>query len=188
MRFIGDVHTKIQEYLKIIESTDESIQVGDFGIGFREEIVLSKGHRAIRGNHDNPILCESLDYIIPDFSYLNNIFFVGGASSWDRRSRVEGIDWWPEEERTIQELNKGIETYNCIDPEIVVSHDCPDFIARDFFKATDTSRTRQALNAMYEINQPALWVFGHWHRHLDVKIGRTRFIGLDKLEYRDIEL
>ena len=34
MRFIDDVHGKIDQYLKIIADCDESIQVGDMGVGF----------------------------------------------------------------------------------------------------------------------------------------------------------
>ena len=52
MRFIGDVHGKMGDYLHITDGCAESIQVGDFGAGFVPLPSLDLRHRFIRGNHD----------------------------------------------------------------------------------------------------------------------------------------
>src|SRR5260370_16253241 len=68
IRFIGDTHAKFPLYRAIatapVETDDPtnkifapSIQVGDFGMGFRTAPILAPDHRFIRGNHDNPQLC-----------------------------------------------------------------------------------------------------------------------------------
>jgi len=99
------------------------IQVGDFGIGFKynessEKISLKKlndtcvKHNihiyAIRGNHDNPSYFNqnhdpvySNIHLVPDYSVLTidgkNILCIGGAISIDRVYRIEGIDYWKDE-------------------------------------------------------------------------------------------
>ena len=52
----------------------------------------------------------------------------------------------------------------------------------------DSSRTRQALDAMFDIHKPDLWLFGHWHDSQDRNVMGTRFICLNELEYKDIEI
>ena len=94
MRFIGDVHGKMDEYLGVIANCDESIQVGDFGAGFVPLPVVSERHRFIRGNHDSPSVCRESPNWIEDGAHMGDMFFCGGAFSIDRYRRHVGIDWW----------------------------------------------------------------------------------------------
>jgi len=199
MRFIGDVHGKIDQYLKIIADCDESIQVGDMGVGF---VPLPETpfndynveHYFIRGNHDN--LSEALyfgNYLV-DSQYWNefgNIYmFVGGAESIDKHYRTEGVDWWRDEELSYAEFQEVINRYEQLKPNVMVTHDCPQSIV-GYLKLSainDVSATRQALQTMLDIHRPQLWVFGHWHKSLDITIDGTRFVCLNELEYKDIEL
>lgn len=50
-RFIGDVHAKFNKYVDLLKGCQQSIQVGDFGIGFGESPRVGPDHRSIRGNH-----------------------------------------------------------------------------------------------------------------------------------------
>jgi predicted phosphodiesterase len=48
------------------------------------------------------------------------------------------------------------------------------------------TRTGLALQAMFEIHQPEVWLFGHWHINKVQKIGATNFICLAELSFIDI--
>jgi Icc-related predicted phosphoesterase len=186
MIFIGDVHGKIPEYLKIINSCDKSIQLGDFGVGFIKIPwnKISLNHRFIRGNHDNPFVCGTVKNFLGDYGYLaeEEVFFVSGAYSIDKHLRVEGRDWWKEEELTIHQMSRCWELYASIKPKIVVSHDCPRIFV-DTLWPGDLYRnpTNQLLQTMYEDHQPELWVFAHHHEDHKLQIGNTLFVGLGEL-------
>jgi len=40
---------------------------------------------------------------------------------------------------------------------------------------------------MFEIYQPELWVFGHFHKEFDRRIDGTRFVGLNEFQMIEIE-
>jgi hypothetical protein len=42
--------------------------------------------------------------------------------------------------------------------------------------------TGWALQELYNIHQPKLWIFGHWHRSKTIQHGKTKFMCLDELE------
>jgi hypothetical protein len=195
IRFIGDVHGKFSQYLDIIlpDQIQNSVQVGDMGVGFHNvthntmsthpHIHMKNGnHRFIRGNHDNPAFCRDPEHSkgmwIPDGKIENNIMYVGGATSIDKAWRTESVDWWPDEQLSYNDLNVMIDTYMIAKPEIMITHECPDFIADVMLakynrrKFEETSATRQALQAMFQMHKPKLWIFGHWHMNEDFEFGR----------------
>ena len=186
MRYIGDVHGKMSGYLKAIENCPASVQVGDFGYGFIEIPALPAGHRQIRGNHDNPFLCRESSTWIPDMTVEGDTFFMGGAFSLDWALRQQGIDLWNEEELSYTKMMRAIDVYENTNPSIVVTHDCPNEVADIIFSRYGGSRTSAALQAMFEIHQPDLWVFGHWHSSQRQVIKGTQFICLAELEHIDI--
>lgn len=198
MRFIGDVHGKFAKYKEIANAVPSSIQVGDFGVGFHPVPEMKPNHRFIRGNHDDPNACKLEPNWIPDASYDDGIFFLGGATSIDQHSRTEGVDFWSGEEMSIVDQMAGIDKYECIVNEgnpikAIVSHELPENIAHIIFadrleRLNKGSRTRQALEAIHTIQAPPLWIFGHWHKSVDTIIDGTRFICLDELEYIDIDM
>jgi hypothetical protein len=140
-RIIGDIHGKIASYRDLLDGVDNSIQVGDFGIGFggpywndvANRTALQGNHRFIRGNHDSPSQCKDFSGWIPDGLVEDNIMFVGGAWSIDHAYRTEGIDWWTDEECSIAQFNTIIDTYASVRPEIMITHDAPDSITSDMF-------------------------------------------------------
>lgn len=199
MRFVGDVHGKFNDYVSIVDGCERSIQVGDFGAGFKPlpHIMGQTGlyetyrHEWIRGNHDNPEVCRESPTWIPDGTVRGNMMFIGGALSIDRHSRIEGRDWWSDEECTMDAMYRFMDIYEATKPEIMVTHDCPESVAMRLFASGKNgypSRTRQALDAMFGLHAPKLWIFGHWHMSRNEMIGDTRFICLAELEYKDIDL
>lgn len=200
MRYIGDVHGKFKRYSKIIEECSESVQVGDMGIGFRHYItgsplanppynkMISGNHRFIRGNHDNPNTCRNHKMWIKDGTVEDSTMYIGGALSIDKHLRHEGYDWWSDEELSYTELSVISERYCDEKPKLVVSHECPEIVARTIFSVNIEypSITRQAFQTMFEMYRPEVWIFGHWHQSKDMTILGTRFICLNELEYVDL--
>lgn len=205
IRFIGDVHGKFGRYKTILaRAPQNTIQVGDMGVGFRKwphgewsanppfDQMLAGGHRFIRGNHDNPQTCREHQMCIPDGVVEDNMMFIGGALSIDRAYRTEGYSWWPDEELSVKELLTLIDVAQFVEPEIMVTHECPESIAEMIVGARPdprfASRTRTAFQLLFHAHQPKLWLFGHWHVIFDKVVGGTRFICLPELASLDVDV
>lgn len=202
MRFIGDIHGMTSLYRDIAADAAVSVQVGDYGIGFLsddemievEKFHKGSNHKFVRGNHDNPSLCKTTSGYIPDgtFDEHNSIMYMGGAWTIDYQNRTPGFDYWLDEECSIPEFEVLMEAYETNKPKIVVTHDCPTSVSYELFikgqkKVQYPTRTAQAFEAMFEIHQPDMWLFGHWHINKDVRINGTRFICLGELSYIDLK-
>ena len=195
MRYIGDVHGEFAEYERIATEVPASIQVGDFGLGFGyEESILPATHRFIRGNHDSPGACSKHRGWIPDDTIEGDTYFIGGAKSIDRHSRVEGQSWWRDEELSQDRMwdIAGKFFDGKLKPRVIVSHDCPRSVSLRLFpnlwlKNESPSRTSQLLDGLFASWQPELHIFGHWHEWKDEVINGTRFICLPELGYIDVD-
>jgi len=186
---IGDVHGKINNYWKILKSSGEyhsSIQLGD--LGFKKEhqwhidnIDCTK-HRINFGNHDDYTYLNAA-HSLGDWSVSKNgIMTVRGADSIDKYRRIEGLDWWPNEELNYDQMKHAIDTYILTKPKIMITHNCPREVSNDLFGIMEKSITTNGLQAMLEYHQPDLWVFGHHHKSKNEVINGTRFICLAELE------
>ena len=217
-RIVGDIHGNFNEYsfynLGVGRTRhmgdpmppERSIQVGDFGIGFyspywhksvNDWMKVHTGHRFIRGNHDNPAMCKNMAGYIADGTVENDVMYIGGAWSIDHAYRTEGVDWWRDEELSIDELNKLVDVYKTVKPRVMITHDCPTTVAWDMFLFRGDglaggqqikTRTAEALQAMWELHQPEEWYFGHWHITRDMTLRGTKFQCLGELDFIDVDL
>ena len=201
---VGDLHGKYLPYLSLIENVNESIQLGDAGIGFgtrgKAEYFdslfegLSGKHRFIRGNHDDPDECRKSSHFINDGHLEANMMFMGGALSIDKAYRTSGINWWMDEELSIPRLGDMLNLYEKHKPDIMITHDFPESIAYNHLIPASggstkfPSRTRDALDAMFKIHKPKIWLGAHWHFSFDKVIDGTRFIVLPELGYIDLDI
>lgn len=186
LRLIGDIHGKFKNYLSMIhESPYPTIQVGDYGLGFYPHVdkglyeVMKNNvqHRFIRGNHDNIDVCKTYPNFIRDGFVEGNAMFVGGALSVDKINRTRGFDWWETEECSYGEFMQILDIYEVAKPEVMITHDCPNSVVETLFgKKGAKTITREVFSTMLEIHRPKLWIFGHWHEHVDMTIDGTRFI------------
>ena len=207
MRFIGDIHGDITgAYSAATHNCDESVQVGDFGMGFispyiREVVdVFHTGnptHRFIRGNHDDPAACKLSPGWIEDGTYEadREIMYIGGAWSIDYATRTTGRNWWPDEELSLTELERIRADFVYFKPKVVVTHDCPQSLAMRLFNRPPfdsnngfRTRTSEALEVMFRDHEPDLWLFGHWHEDHRVRYRGTEFICIGSNNYVDISL
>ena len=205
LRVIGDIHGKFGEYNRIAGAAKYSVQVGDMGFDYTNLKTDPFRHRFIGGNHDNYDGYYDTYHALGDFGLarLNNVefFFVRGAYSIDKQWRIlqKHKCWWDNEELTYYELTQAIKLYDEYKPNIVITHTCPikcnpivsnDNVLRDwgFNPADFRPRTAIALEVMLETHQPALWLFGHFHRRREFKLDgfNTQFVALEECGYYDI--
>lgn len=191
---IGDVHGKYKRYHEIIRKKEKftnTIQLGDFGFDYETlKNVDPKHHVIIGGNHDNYDKIIHTPHYLGDYGFMfdfhgKNFFYYRGAYSIDRQYRTIGIDWWQQEQVSIDQFMKARELYSGIKPDIVITHDCPDFIASLYVGPNGRiyeNITSWALGELYKIHQPKLWIHGHWHFSKTTIYGDTKFICLDELE------
>lgn len=190
---IGDVHGKYDRYHKLIRQTDYypyTVQLGDFGFKYETlNNVDSTKHLIIPGNHDNYNMCYRYPHFLGDYGYtkLNGVefFYYRGAYSVDRQYRTVGIDWWENEQVSIDQFMKAREFYREIKPRLVITHDCPQNIASQMLNSGDIvyeNMTGWALQELLNIHEPEYWFFGHWHHSRNIKYGNTNFMCLDELE------
>jgi len=183
--FIGDIHGRVSDYVDLTEKHACTLQLGDFGAGFRQVTVptLAPEHRAIYGNHDNPTYAKSLPLFLGDYGVWNGVFYVAGGFSIDREWRTTGVSWWPDEEITCQEWNEIIRLFGRQKPRYVATHDCPTTaFERILGGNVIRNRTQSAFEEMFRIHKPELWVFGHHHRSVEAVIEGCRFRGLNEME------
>jgi len=204
LRIIGDVHGKHRSYLRLVQDGEDqayaepehSIQIGDFGFDYKVLAGLDpERHKVLGGNHDNydkvgdwpHFLGDFGVYTIPDFG---DIFFVRGAWSIDQSHRTIGIDWWEQEELTLEQGEQALKLYEEVKPDFVISHECPinvvphvtDPGAAFAFGHKDAvikTRTSQLLQAMTSYHQPKIHFFGHYHRNVDICLDNSGFIKPD---------
>jgi Calcineurin-like phosphoesterase len=194
MKFIGDVHGKISGLLDIVDNTSKVepiFQLGDMGLGFegvRLPSPMWDNFKFIRGNHDNPYICREHPNYLGEYGYLDKykLFYLSGAFSIDRASRIERVSWWAEEELSIDQLENALTLFKELKPEIVISHECPtiigiellrDLLGSYFFAKMESvnSRTAHYLQLAFEAHQPKFWIFGHYHIDKTIQYKGTTF-------------
>lgn len=191
MLIIGDVHGNFDQYKKIIEDHDCSIQLGDFGFKkehdrFLTEVYTEQNkHRILFGNHDYyPYINKP--YSLGDYIYLpdEDIFCIRGAYSIDKNSRTLGIDYFPDEEISYTKFDEIFKVYIEAKPNVVISHDAPHIVRDKFFNIKRYSLTSHILQELLEEHRPSVWIFGHHHTSIKKEIPgyRTKFICLGELE------
>jgi len=198
LTIIGDVHGKYDHYRELIRKNEDhsyTIQLGDFGFKYETlKNVDHTKHLIIGGNHDNYDICYNYPHFLPDYGYMVNFngvdfFYYRGAYSIDRQDRTIGINWWEQEQVTIDHFMKARELYREIKPDIVLTHDCPDFMVRNYigpYGRIYENITNWALGELYKIHQPKLWIHGHHHQSKTTVYGKTKFVCVDELETHTI--
>jgi len=92
-----------------------------------------------------------------------NVLFMGGADSIDKKWRTIGIDWFPEE------LINHSQLYDLPDEkvDIVISHTCPEeflYGLKLIIKDKTQDPCTKALSYILKKYRPKKWFFGHFHQ------------------------
>ncbi len=195
MILIGDCHGLTSQYEEIIKYLEgdgiQSILLGE--LGFHNQHLwflnspLSKQNKVLFGNHDFFPWIDK-PYSLGRFKHLpeHNMFAMAGAFSIDQQHRVEGRDWFREEEMNVAEERDCLKAYLKAKPEIVITHDAPMFVVDKMFnysyKYPNGQRTNMYFQNLFYQHQPKVWVFAHHHKGKDMIIEKTHFICLDELQ------
>lgn len=94
---------------------------------------------------------------------------MGGAFSIDKARRIEGRDWWPEEEPSFTETKEGYESLDRVGWKVdyMITHDCPTWV-KDVLHSphhTENSYTNRLLEDIFgkQKLQFTHHYFGHHH-------------------------
>jgi hypothetical protein len=185
MLLVGDIHGNFEYIQSLCKLTRQEpiIQLGDMGLGFgssEQPDIFPDNFYFIRGNHDNPMSAKAYSNYLGDFGYNEKLklFFISGADSTDKAYRKENVSWWRNEQLSDNQLFEAFKLYTQVRPEIVISHTCPAFVTKLMIQSKDAHRTEKMLEKMWNLHQPKLWLFGHFHPESlwDFPIKNTRFI------------
>jgi hypothetical protein len=205
IRIIGDVHGHTDKYLSIIKGVDYSVQLGDFNFNYECFKGVDLCHALIAGNHDNYDLVDTCPNYLGDFGLVQlgpfEFFFVRGAYSidedWRRKHQlITGQKvLWENEQLSAKQMEECLQAYKQIKPDIVLSHTCPSFVAKDvgsagalkyFGKGEDfTTNTQLLLEHMWNAHQPKVWCHGHFHRNWWKQYDSTRFYCIGECDWLD---
>lgn len=194
----GDIHGKYRRMHEIIREKDKHefiVALGDVGFCYKTlDNVDPNKFKIVGGNHDNYDKIIHIPHYLGDYGYtkLNDVefFYYRGAFSIDRSYRTIGIDWWEDEQVSVDQFLKARDFYREIKPRIVITHDCPQNIASQMLNPGDRvyeNVTGWALQELLNIHEPELWFFGHWHTSKTIQYGKTTFRCLAELEVYDVQ-
>lgn len=191
--FIGDLHCDSALHRQYMAAHPRTLQLGD--LGFNYEYLYSfdyKSHKFVGGNHDNYDVISKIPHYTGDFSLLwNKIVTIRGGFSIDKQWRIEGKDWWRQEELEYAQMLACTEFVGRLKPVIIASHDCPSCIGKALHpkcEPMEPSRTATFLNSIWEMHQPKIWIFGHHHVSRVLRCGETIFHALGAEEVHRIDL
>jgi len=179
--FLGDSHGIIPD--KQCFPDCPVFHVGDLGVGFGidRNSILPDNLRFIRGNHDDPAECSVMSQYLGDFGFIPDLSlaYIGGAESKDRSSRIQGKDWWENEELSYSQFSDVLVMIEKEKPKIILSHDAPSFLF-----SFEGSVTRKNLEYLFNhVHKPEYWIFGHHHYSRQETILDTKFISLEINEF-----
>ena len=181
IRFIGDIHADFKAYKSLVRTDCLNIQVGDFGVGFETVPKMASNELFLRGNHDNPSLCRLHPNYIGEWGYSDDLGWLCGAASVDKDLRIPGLDWWADEELSMQEMTKALEVLCYRMPKVMVTHDCPKCISG--FE----SLTGNALDLLFSQYKPKLWIYGHHHKTSFKTVEGCQFVCVGTNQHFDVD-
>jgi len=172
---IGDVHGKSRSYVDIARKYKYSLQIGDMGFDYSHMKILNyKKHKLFFGNHDNYDVFGDVPHNLGDYGFTElggrHFYFVRGGFSIDVEGRLQAERrghtkcWWRDEQLSMDQLTHTIDDYNATRPQTMVTHTCPQEIARMIGKSevlrefgfdpnTFRTHSQMALQACFEIHQ-----------------------------------
>ncbi|MBQ1242387.1 MAG: metallophosphoesterase [Oscillospiraceae bacterium] len=101
------------------------------------------------------------------FTLEDHTFFVcGGGESEDRDAREEGVNWWPDELPSKQQLEKAGQALDKADRKVdfVITHEAPEMIYR--FLKMDSNRHNYFSSFLDDLTRSvrfSRWLFGSLH-------------------------
>lgn len=205
--FVGDIHSDFESFeflckfmLTQVAGIYRVVQIGDFGFWPNQPNWLWYPKSSlpvpvyfIDGNHDDHSvlqavyfdkptkLSEKFDAFYIGRGYAEGAFvYCGGATSHDRSSRTEGVDWFRQENISEQDLSRALELSRGLPVQVMVAHDT----VREAFRLIKepqwvfADQNRELLEQLFYSVQPKLYIHGHYHFYRDYEYMGCRFLCL----------
>lgn len=180
----------------------EVISVGDFGYwprmgsAYRKCGAFEQPVRWIDGNHEDfdtlsidrfPNALWECEHI-PRGTIDNGVFFMGGATSIDAALRTIGIDWFEQEKISYKQFNAAANLLDqhASDVNVMCAHDTVMFayhrlVGNGGNKGLHRKDSNAvALEELFGIAQPKVYVHGHHHVPDRYQIDGAEFVSLDR--------
>jgi predicted phosphodiesterase len=151
----------------------------------------------IDGNHEDfdvlyskfPVDADGVRWLRPNIAHLprgyrmalssgRSVAVLGGANSIDRRLRTEGVDWWPAESIT----DENLAALGRQHADILIGHEAPLHVSdldRELRATSGAWRpseqkyageSRRMYHRGFMAVRPRLSIGGHYHRHVDQEL------------------
>jgi hypothetical protein len=170
-------------------------------------------NRFFMGNHDQydyvsketdeGCLSRFADFNLGEFGPRSlggiDFFMVRGAFSIDYKHRTAFRSWWSDEEIETCYHEFVLAEYVAAKPTLVITHELPQNVGHDGVLKTDwilkefgfnpetfSTNTGVLLQRMFELHQPKLHIFGHYHRDWTAVVNGTKFVCLPEAGYIDL--
>ena len=198
--YAGDLHGNLEAIKALDDRASQAraeaiVQVGDFGCLWLDGVdEYFKSRQSdipwftCGGNHENydnwnqaPYISGSnMSRLLPNVYWVKrstckiiggkNHLFLGGAESTDKQLRIEGETWWQQEMPTYQDLLTFSQALEDEKPEVVVTHDGPEFVL-DWMEEDYGSNLSRDLQSIltHSSHKPDEWYFGHYHSFQAIK-------------------
>ncbi|EHQ04662.1 metallophosphoesterase family protein [Leptonema illini] len=215
--FIGDIHSDFESLeilvrfmLHRVSGISRVVQVGDFGFWplqaswlWYPKSKLPVPVSFIDGNHEDHValrraasndatkVSEHYDATYIPRGFVGDGFvYCGGATSYDRAYRTEGLDWFPEENITDEEIRRGIRNCEGQKIRIMVAHET----IREAFRLIKrpnwifADQNRERLEELFNAARPEIYIHGHYHFFSEYEYLGCRFICLQNPDHFKHEL
>lgn len=95
-------------------------------------------------------------------------FTMGGATSIDKHSRVEGKSWWVQEQPSIGELEEGLKNLDRVgwEVDIVLTHTTSNKTMELLGCQKESSKLNSFLDMLETELAYKRWYFGHFHKEM----------------------
>lgn len=155
------------------------------------------------GNHENWDTLDELENthpvgefieIMPQVHYApfgsllklldgTTIMFCGGADSIDKRQRIAGDTWWPQEVITYKDMLK-LPDPKQIKVDWIISHTCPTSfdLSKLGFNNKGNDPSHKNLEWILNNFRPSKWWFGHYHQYMTSTYKDCQWMMLDRID------
>lgn len=214
--YIGDTHAnfEIMDHmatfvLAMYPDIVRVVQVGDFGFWpqIDWEIFSNRYQKStlpipvwfIDGNHEDHATLNALAsnvptrksplydaYHVPRGYVQDNVLYMGGASSIDRRSRTNRVNWFEEEAITESDYYKAQANFIGQKINVMVCHDTSiegfQYVCPHMDKAEVGQMDRRIIEFLLWETKPKVLVHGHHHVSRQYRINHVTFIALKNVD------
>ncbi|MBL8019725.1 MAG: metallophosphoesterase [Leptospirales bacterium] len=213
--YVGDIHSDFLALERLVFAAlsrldvERVVVVGDFGFfpDTHQDYWYQKSKLPIPvlfldGNHDDHAALDHGSIAVPARKSLcfdalhiprgycaDGVLYMGGATSFDREFTTQGIDWFPEENISDDDMTRARAQIASHVGSIhtMVCHETTDG-AFQVLRGGESDRNRARLEELFQLVRPRLFIHGHHHRFRKYEYQGCTFVALRNLDHFHFEI